>query len=286
VITDRRIAFLDIDGTLIDRGELIAPSSIEAVTTARANGHLVYLCTGRATSEIYPAIRSIGFDGAISAGGGFAEVGEELVISRTMPEESLARMVAFYEESEYDFYLQTYDAVYPSAGLYERFAATLSRERRNQAAPADGLESVVAGDVHPALRAFADVRPFPSQGIAKSVFATGDPRAFDQVAEALDGEFHVITGTIPHLGGSSGEVTLAGVNKGSTILALLAHLGIPVESSIGIGDSYNDLEMLQVCGVGIAMGNADDAVKSHADETTTAVLEDGVWNAFRRHGLV
>ena len=44
--------------------------------------------------------------------------------------------------------------------------------------------------------------------------------------------------------------------------------------------------MLKVCGVGIAVGNATDAIKAHADEVTTSVLDDGVWNAFRRHSLI
>jgi len=282
----RRIAFLDVDGTLIDAGERIAPSTIEAVKSARANGHLVYLCTGRASSEIYPSIRSIGFDGAISAGGGFAEVDGELIISRTMPEDAVARMIAYFQTAGYDFYLQSHEVVYPSPGLYERFTEALAAERDVRVTDDPSVHSVIDRDVHPALKAFADVRPFALTGIAKSVFAAADLQAFDKVSEAFRDEFHVITGTIPHLGRGSGEVTLAGVNKGTTILQLLDHLGIDVAASIGIGDSYNDLEMLQVCGVGIAMGNADDEVKAYADEVTTAVLDDGVWNAFSRHGLI
>jgi hydroxymethylpyrimidine pyrophosphatase-like HAD family hydrolase len=67
---------------------------------------------------------------------------------------------------------------------------------------------------------------------------------------------------------------------------LLDRLGLDAASAIGIGDSSNDVEMLDVCGVGIAMGNATDDIKSVADEVTTSVLDDGVWNAFRRHGLI
>jgi hydroxymethylpyrimidine pyrophosphatase-like HAD family hydrolase len=130
------------------------------------------------------------------------------------------------------------------------------------------------------------VRPYSREGIAKSVFLGSDHTAFEHVAEGLAGEFHVITGTIPHLGGGSGEVTLTGVNKGSTILQLLDVLGLDAASAIGIGDSSNDIEMLQVCGVGIAMGNATDQIKAHADYVTTSVLDDGVWNAFRAQGLV
>jgi Cof subfamily protein (haloacid dehalogenase superfamily) len=281
-----RIAFLDVDGTLIDSGEVIAPSTIEAVQTARANGHLVYLSTGRASVEIYPKIRDIGFDGAISAGGGFGEIGDDLVISRTMPEEAVARMVEFYEESGYDFYLQSFDELYPSPGVRRRFATYLEDDQERRGETRTDLESVTDEDQHPALRAFADVRPLSYSGIAKSVFLAGDLTAFDRVSEALSGEFHVITGTIPHMGRGSGEVTLDGVNKGTTILMLLDLLGLDAASAIGIGDSTNDIEMLQLCGVGIAMGNATDAVKAHADEVTTSVLDDGVWNAFRRHGLI
>jgi HAD superfamily hydrolase (TIGR01484 family) len=201
-------------------------------------------------------------------------------------------MVRFYEESGYDFYLQSFDELYPSPGVRARFAEYYASDTRRQRGTtsdpgsATGMVPATAVDDNPALKAFANVRPYSLTGIAKSVFLAGDLRAYDRVAEALSGDFHVITGTIPHMGKGSGEVTLGGVNKGSTILALLEKLGLDAASAIGIGDSTNDIEMLQVCGVGIAMGNATDAVKAHADEVTTSVLDDGVWNAFRRHGLI
>jgi Cof subfamily protein (haloacid dehalogenase superfamily) len=281
-----RIAFLDVDGTLIDGGERIAPSTIEAVRAARANGHLVYLCTGRSTSEIYPQIREIGFDGAISAGGGFAEIGDVLVISRTVPEDAATRMVAFYREAGYDYYLQSYDEVYPSAGMRDRFVKYLAEDLARNGDPRPDLISVVSESDHPALRAFDEIRPMSTAGVAKSLFLADDLDAFDRVSEAFRGEFHVITGTIPHMGPASGEVTLFGVNKGTTILQLLDRLELGAEQAIGIGDSANDIEMLQVCGVGIAMGNADQAIKDAADEVTSSVLDDGVWNAFQRHGLI
>ncbi|WP_166785630.1 MULTISPECIES: Cof-type HAD-IIB family hydrolase [Cryobacterium] len=281
-----RIAFVDVDGTLLDTGSVVAESSVEAVRTARSNGHLVYLSTGRASVEIYPAIRDIGFDGTITSGGGFAEIGDELVIERTMPAAAVARMIGFYEESGYDFYLQSFDELYPSPGVRDRFAEYYAADSVRAAGIGAIPESVTATDDHPELKAFANVRPYSYTGIAKSVFLAGDLRAYDRVSAALSADFHVITGTIPHMGRGSGEVTLNGVNKGSTILQLLDRLGLDAVSALGIGDSSNDIEMLQVCGVGIAMGNATDAVKSHADEVTTSVRHDGVWNAFRRHGLI
>ena len=56
--------------------------------------------------------------------------------------------------------------------------------------------------------------------------------------------------------------------------------------AIGIGDNWNDAEMFEVCGLSIAMGNAAPSVQALADEVTTAIDDDGIWNAFERHGLI
>ena len=283
----RRIVFIDVDGTLIDADERMSRSSVQAVRLARANGHLVFVCTGRGHREVYPAIRDIGFDGTISAGGGFAEVGGELVIARTMPIEVTARMVAFYEDAGYDYYLQAYDALYPSPRVVDRYVGYFGADRLHRAEPRPDMFPVVsADDHHPLIAALAATRRPRFDGIAKSGFLADDLTAFDRVVEAFGDEFHVITGTVPHMGNGSGEVTLAGVNKGTTIVQLLDLLGMHAASAIGIGDSMNDIEMLEVCGVGIAMGNASPTVQSHADEVTSSVADNGVWNAFARHGLL
>ncbi len=293
----QRIAFLDVDGTILEGGDRIAPSTVDAIRTARENGHLVYLATGRSTSEIPALVRDLGFDGAVSAGGGFAEVGDQRILERTMPAEAVERMVAYYESAGYDFYVQTFDEVFASPGVAARFAQYLAEDRVRQGAasapePAAATASADEGDGveddanASFIEGLAEVRPYPREGVAKSVFLGNDQTAYDRVAADLGGEFHVITGTIPHMGRGSGEVTLPGVDKGAALLAVVEHLGMDVRDAIAIGDGGNDIEMLQVAGVGIAMGNAHDDIKAHADEVTTAVLDDGVWNAFRRHGMV
>ena len=75
-------------------------------------------------------------------------------------------------------------------------------------------------------------------------------------------------------------VATAAVTTNTMIDSVLEHLGLDASVAIGVGDSWNDVEMFQVCGTGIAMGNAAPELKALADETTTSVREDGVWNAF------
>ena len=61
-----------------DRG-VVPDSARTAVRRARANGHLVFLCTGRSVSQLWPAIVDIGFDGVVAAAGGYVEVGGEVL---------------------------------------------------------------------------------------------------------------------------------------------------------------------------------------------------------------
>ena len=70
----RRAVFLDVDGTLVDYSGRIPASARHAVRAARANGHLVFLCTGRSRSELWPDVTDIGFDGLVGGAGAYVEV--------------------------------------------------------------------------------------------------------------------------------------------------------------------------------------------------------------------
>lgn len=99
-------------------------------------------------------------------------------------------------------------------------------------------------------------------------------------------DFEVVGSSVAALGGFSGEMALRGITKAVGIDVVLDRVGIPLSDSIALGDSYNDIEMLEHAGVGIAMANAPDSVKGVADELAETPEEDGLARAFRRHGLL
>lgn len=72
------------------------------------------------------------------------------------------------------------------------------------------------------------------------------------------------------------EVVPCGVNKANTLGALLEHLGVTREEVIAVGDGVYDVTMLQLAGMGVAMGHSQDSVKVCADYVTTSNEEDGV----------
>jgi len=276
----RRIAFLDIDGTIIDHDGGIPESTVRAIRTARANGHLVFLASGRTPTEVEQRLVEIGFDGAVLGAGAYVWVGElwsegGWAIERLMSPEDVAEMIAGYREVGADFILQAREDVYATQAGFDRLGSSLEAEGRLSDATRAALLDHITVTEDP-----------PVTGIAKSVFSSDDAGAYAAVKARLGERFHVITGTMPGLGTAGGEVSPTGVTKGSTLLLLLDELGIPLEDSIAIGDNNNDLEMLAAAGTGIAMGNATPDAKAAADEVTTSVDADGLWNAFRRHGLV
>ena len=109
-----------------------------------------------------------------------------------------------------------------------------------------------------------------------------------KISEDLSGIFYVVDFSIgiSEEFSSFGELNNAGVTKATAIGHYLSHVGGSIEDTIAIGDSGNDLEMINYANISVAMGNATDAIKAAADFTTTAVDNDGIYNAFVNLGLI
>ena len=75
-------------------------------------------------------------------------------------------------------------------------------------------------------------------------------------------------------------------NNSYTAQQIADRLGIDISETMAFGDGGNDESMLRAAGVGVAMGNALDSVKAHADYVTTDVDNDGVWNALKHFGII
>jgi len=279
-----RIAFLDVDGTILEHGSAIAPSTVTAIRQARANGHLVWLCTGRAERDIHPDVIAIGFDGAISNGGAYATRNGETVVSHPMRRDDVAAIEDYFAAHGIHYFLQTHEAVFASPGIEPVMREYVQKRLAERAAELAALgHPAPTGGPIPRTRPLAEV---DRDRVAKAVFISPAPDTVAHGAAELGERFLVIPGSIPLPGGSNGEIGLAGVTKGSAILEVLTMLGLDAADAIGIGDSWNDVEMFEVVGTPVAMGNAVPELQRLAGRVTTAVLEDGVHNAFAELGLI
>ena len=279
----RRIVFLDVDGTILEHGSHVSASTGPAVRAARAAGHLVYLSTGRSASDIHPRVAEMGFDGAITNSGALVTSGDEVILDRPLSPAATERMLTALHSRGIRYFLQTRDGVYASddmAELMRDYGAALDARvaAGQEIRPEDSLVGL-------AQRTFPSVAEADLGRIDKAVFVSDHEEGIDELREDLGDEFLIVPGSMPLPGGSNGEISERDTTKGSAIELLLAHLGIDPADAVAIGDSWNDVEMFEVCGVAVAMGNAQPELKALADFVTTDVLDDGVANALRRLGL-
>ena len=82
------------------------------------------------------------------------------------------------------------------------------------------------------------------------------------------------------------DVTAKGNTKQRGIDEIIRHFGIRLDETMAFGDGGNDISMLRHAGIGVAMGNANESVKSVADYVTTSVDNNGIANALKHFEIV
>ena len=261
-MTEPWLAALDIDGTLLDFGEPVAPPVIEAIQAVAAAGHHVVLASGRSLVSMVDVFPTLGIsspymvcsNGAVVVGlhddGLRGWVVEHAVTFD--PEPALRRLAAHMpgaifavEDVGIGFRLTD---LFPDGEL-------------------DGEHQVVT---------------------LEDLWADEVTRVVVRAPEATTEEFHA---TVAELGladvtyaiGWSAWMDIAplGVTKAAGLERVREHLGVHPTRTLAIGDGHNDIDMLRWAARGIAMGNADALVKAAADEVTLPLEQHGAARALR-----
>lgn len=90
----------------------------------------------------------------------------------------------------------------------------------------------------------------------------------------------------PHFQIYNGEINLKGVSKASALQYVCQYFNHPIENTIAIGDSLNDLEMIKYAHIGISMKNGSKTLQENADYVTDYVYNDGLYKAFKHFHLI
>jgi Cof subfamily protein (haloacid dehalogenase superfamily) len=276
----RRIAFIDIDGTLMSEWGVITPVARAALRDARRAGHLIYICTGRTEVELTELLQGVEYDGIVGAGGCFVEIDGTLAWRSCFPPDTLAAILAVLDQAGLAYYEQAPTALFPDAtalpNLTRRIDAYL--EGDHTAEVRHGLDEFLSW--------FRPGEDLLRDDVYKIVFLGGHGLPLEDLRARFGTLTDVIDSSIPLFGPDSGELLQPGMTKATGMAWLLDHLGLDQSASIALGDSANDIEMLRFAGVGIAMANASPAALAAADEVTASVVDEGVAKALHRHGLI
>lgn len=279
---NRKIVFLDIDGTLSIENR-VPPSAKRACRAARKNGHLLYICTGRARLQIRPAIIRIGFDGIVSSGGAYVETmesgGAKILSASSIEPEKLRALTAYFERHGTAYILEFEDKLVAGPNFKAYFAeyyARLPFTFRRLA------EQMFLRQVFKKCECGSPDRG----GVRKLVFRDSGGITFKDVAREFGGGFELSRLSIPVSGMTGGEAGPQGIHKGAALEKVSAYHGFGRADTIAFGDSDNDRTMIQRAGMGVAMGNAVDSLKMIAGDVTDSVENQGLAKAFKKHGLV
>lgn len=262
-----KLVAIDVDFTLIGADLKIGERPKNAVRAAVGAGCVVTLASGRMFRATVPFAEELGIIGAplITYDGALIKTAgtHEVISHRPIPLEQ-AREVLFYAQAR-----GLHVNVYIDDALYvERYSE-------------EALSYMAHAKVDAA--AVGNLADFVTQPPTKLLIIAAEPEV-DRLLPRVKAEFGArlyVVRSMPRFI----ELTAKDVCKGSGLAALAQRLGVPREEVMAIGDSENDVSMLEYAGVGVAVRNAQSQVKEAADYVTEGESGDGVAEAIARFVL-
>lgn len=269
-----KAVFIDFDGTFADHG-VVPAAHMEAVRRARENGHRVLLCTGRPKSTVPRRLLDSVFDGLVGGAGGYVEIGDTVLADRRFPQGLATRVVDLLTAHDVTFILEAPEALYGLPGIRDLMQAMLELTLGSPGSHegADDLLDPIRETDAPGAHPFGKV----------SVF--GSPIPVGELAEMIGPQVATVPNSVTGLHGHGGEIYLHGVDKAVGMSMVASHLGIDPSDAIGIGDGWNDLEMLEQAGTAVVVEGAPPEILALADHIVPGPAQAGIARAFAELGL-
>ncbi len=278
---NKKIIFLDVDGTLKTPKDKISQPVIEAIKQARRHGHLVYICTGRNRVSVNELCEHE-WDGLICSAGGFIEIENKQVYENFMPLELLTKARDAFENANVLYNLEATENTYQCDTMKEHFEhhflesdiSNSEMERlREQQRKMFALKSLDEYDQNPVH-------------VHKMSFVAENEDALNKVREVLKDDVIFVVHELFSKTTINGEIIMKGMDKGEAVKWVVSHLGLSMDDTICFGDSMNDYQMFEVCHTKVAMENASPALKDIATTVCESVENDGIYHEFKRLGLI
>lgn len=262
---DIKLVVVDLDDTLLDDEGRITEDNINTLRQAAAQGVNITIATGRMYRATLPYAKQLGLSLPLITyqGSLIKKPDGEVIRELALPPHLAREMLAYSRETGVQLNVYVDDNFYTDRdSSWTRLYAKLSSVPYN-----------VVGDLTDLI----------SRGPTKLIFVDRE-EVLDEIAEPLrrqyNGRLNIVKSKPFYL-----EVTHPAASKAQAVEVLLGRLGIKWDEVMACGDSFNDLDMIEQAGLGVAVGNARKEVKEAADWVAPSNNESGVAEAVRKFVL-
>lgn len=268
---DIKLVALDLDGTLFDNSSRISERNLTAIRSITDKGIHVVISTGRPFEGIpFDQIKGTGINYAITANGsGIYEISTgKCLYENAMDEELVTPILNFLLTRDIHM-----DAFIGGKG-YTPVQCVETAQKLTVPSSIKNYIITTRTRLDNILQ-FIHENQLTVQKMTLNFYPAADGTLIDRETVR---KFLVSNPSITTVCGGYNnlEFTRADANKGVGLRKLAEILGVNPDATMAIGDTENDLAIIEAAGIGVAMGNATDAVKARADYVTTTNTKDGV----------
>ncbi|WP_077622730.1 Cof-type HAD-IIB family hydrolase [Sediminibacillus massiliensis] len=261
-MTDYKILFLDIDGTIVKPDHSIEDSTKEAILRVKNQGVEVFLATGRPLHEVADIAEQLNVQSFIGYNGGYAIYKDEIIVDEPMKSSTIEHFVRTAKENDHQMVLYTSEKNYFTSmedKAVQEFIDTFQLKKNDLFGP-EFIDQIL--------------------GVTLMKLSKTEPARYK-----VEDDLHFSPVNVGNLD-QCYDVIRHSVNKGKAISKILNLLEIPKESAIAFGDGMNDREMMQAVGESFAMGNAHPDLFEFAKHKTATVNDDGIYKGLASLGLL
>lgn len=254
------IVFLDIDGTLLDSSHQVMPCTRDRLQALHRQGVPVVLCSARPPEGVNLVARQVGVQGPVACYNGGLIFDKDYTILRDVGID-IPMAMEFRR-----FVAERFPELAVSSYLYNIWLAEEpGHSAILQEAEISGCEPL-QGSLEQAASVVSHVHKLLCIGDAMRI------RALQKEVQQRFPQLMALRSKATYL-----EILPRESTKGSAAQMLLAHYGLSAKQAVAFGDSDVDVDMLQCCGMGVAMGNAPKQVKEAADFVTASNDQEGIY---------
>lgn len=251
---NKKVLYFDIDGTLATH-EGIVPSNKEVLQTLRQLGHHVVIASGRPDWYIKQMFNGL-LDGLISSNGRHIEYHNEIILDDFLTVHELETIVDICNQVKCGYLL---------VGKEDMYLGNVQYIKQTHGYEKSPITDFTLDNIN--------IYMF-------DIFYDTDEH-FKEIKKAFEG---IAILNDHHVG--SADASSLHVNKGTAVTQLTKYLNLDKEDSFAFGDGENDIDMFKAVGHAIAMKNANDFVKSHADDITDSVDKEGIKKALLKYKIL